>query len=307
MSITVIYSREETEHRFYFTKKKLLMICALFFVLLMACTWSIQGYYRNQLHLFQASLLFNNDTEQAQQAQLSKIQSEQKLFVLANKVGDLEVQMNRLNALGKRVVEKSNLPVTEFDFDSEVSIGGPDMDQGSGDLQFNGLLNYIEDLNSDLNKKEKRLDRLEITLNNLHLIDQLYISGRPVKGKGSWLSSPFGVRKDPFSGHLRQHKGVDIAGFIGMPIISTAAGVVTYSGKRGGYGLMVEIHHGNGLVTRYAHAQSLNVSVGDIVSKGQQIAVMGSTGRSTGAHVHYEVLKNGTQINPDSYIQRKAV
>jgi murein DD-endopeptidase MepM/ murein hydrolase activator NlpD len=181
------------------------------------------------------------------------------------------------------------------------------MDHGSGDLQFIGLLNYIENIDAHLKKREKRLDRLEITLNNLHLIDQLYISGRPVKGKGSWLSSPFGVRKDPFTGFLRQHKGVDIAGFTGMPIISTAAGVVTHAGKRGGYGLMVEVHHGNGLVTRYGHTQSVNVSVGDIVNKGQQIAIMGSTGRSTGPHVHYEVLKNGTQINPNSYIQRKAV
>jgi murein DD-endopeptidase MepM/ murein hydrolase activator NlpD len=91
-----------------------------------------------------------------------------------------------------------------------------------------------------------------------------------------------------------------------MPIIATAAGVVTESGKRSGYGLMVEIEHGNGLVTRYAHAKSLNVSVGDIVSKGQTIALMGSTGRSTGPHVHYEVLKNGRQINPNYYIQRKS-
>ena len=278
----------------------------LFFSLLIACAWSIQVYYQNQLNQFKETALHNSDISKGQDVQLIKAQSEQKLLVLANKVGNLQAQMNRLNALGKRVIEKSNLPVKEFDFDLSLPVGGVDMQEGAADFQFNGLLNHIENFDEHLKKREKQLAHLEIALNNHHLIDQLYISGRPVKGKGSWLSSPFGTRKDPFTGRFTQHKGVDIAGFTGMPIIATAAGVVTESGEKYGYGLMVEIQHGNGLVTRYAHAQSLNVSVGDIVSKGQKIAVMGSTGRSTGPHVHYEVLKNGRQINPDYYIQRKA-
>lgn len=148
------------------------------------------------------------------------------------------------------------------------------------------------------------LQQLEITLTNLHLSHELFISGRPVSIQGSWISSPFGTRTDPFTGRLRRHKGVDIAGYTGMPIIATAAGVVTTSEARSGYGYVVEINHGGGLRTRYAHASSLLVPVGAVVEKGQQIAVMGSTGRSTGPHVHYEVIKNGSQINPVHYIQR---
>jgi len=207
--------------------------------------------------------------------------------------------------LGERVIEKSNLPEKEFDFSSGLSVGGLEA-QNNADFQFSGLLNHIDVIDKDLKKKQGQLNRLEIVLNNRHHIEQLYISGRPTKGKGSWLSSPFGIRKDPFNGRLRQHKGIDIAGFMGMPIISTAAGVVTEAGKRGGYGLMVEIQHGNGFATRYAHTQSVSVAVGDIVEKGQEIAIMGSSGRSTGPHVHYEVLKNDRQINPNYYFQRKA-
>jgi len=305
MSITVIYSREETDHSFSLTKNKFLFISLVFITLLIVCAWFIQAHYQSQLAQFKIAALHDRDISKDQYLQLIKSQNNEKLLVLANKVGNLQAQMNRLNALGERVIEKSNLPKKEFDFGSGLPVGGSEP-QNSADFQFSGLLNHIEVIDKDLKKKQGQLDRLEIVLNNRHHIEQLYISGRPTKGKGSWLSSPFGTRKDPFNGRLRRHKGVDIAGFMGMPIISTAAGVVTEAGKRGGYGLMVEIQHGNGLATRYAHTQAVNVAVGDIVEKGQEIAVMGNSGRSTGPHVHYEVLQNGKQINPNYYIQRKA-
>jgi len=306
MSITVIYSREKTEHSFSLTKKKFLLVSFVFFVLLVACVWLIQSHYQDQLNQFKITALHDRDISKDQYLQLIKAQNDEKLSVITNKLGYLQAQINRLNALGLRVIEKSKLPQKEFDFSASLSMGGADFQENSDDLKFFSLLDFSENLEQHLQKKEKQLTRLEIVLNNRHLIDQLYISGRPVKGKGSWLSSPFGIRKDPFSGRLRRHKGIDIAGYSGMPIIATAAGLVTESGRRSGYGLMVEIQHGKGLVTRYAHAQSLNVAVGDIVEKGQQVAEMGSTGRSTGPHVHYEILKNGKQINPNYYVQRKA-
>lgn len=306
MSITVIYSREETDHSFSLTKNKFLFISLIFVVLLVACGWLIQSHYQSQLNQFKITALHDRDITKDQYLQLIKAQNDEKLSIITNKLGYLQAQLNRLNALGLRVIEKSKLPEKEFDFSASLAVGGDDLDEGFDDQSFYSLLNFIENIDQALQNKEKQLTRLEIVVNHRHLMDQLYISGRPVKGKGSWLSSPFGVRKDPFSGRLRRHKGVDIAGFSGMPIIASAAGLVTESGKRSGYGLMVEIHHGKGLVTRYAHAKSLNVAVGDVVEKGQQVAEMGSTGRSTGPHVHYEILKNGKQINPNYYIQRKA-
>jgi murein DD-endopeptidase MepM/ murein hydrolase activator NlpD len=115
------------------------------------------------------------------------------------------------------------------------------------------------------------------------------------------------MRKDPFSGLPAMHKGLDFGGSEGSPVIATGAGMVTWAGPRYGYGNLVEVDHGDGLVTRYGHSKSIHVKVGDVVTKGQQIADMGTTGRSTGPHVHYEVLKNGVQIDPLQFVYRKAV
>jgi len=120
------------------------------------------------------------------------------------------------------------------------------------------------------------------------------------------MSSRFGRRNDPFTGRLAWHKGVDFAGKDGSDIVSVGSGVVTWSGDRYGYGLMVEVSHGGGLVTRYAHAKDILVKLGDIVKKGQTIARMGSTGRSTGPHVHFEVRKNGKAVDPARYVNRRS-
>ncbi len=304
MSITIIYSKEETDHSFSFTKNRILVSFLLFVTLLIGCAWFIQSYYQSQLNQFKLSATNNRDVSKDQYLALIEAQSNEKIGVLADKIANVEAQINRLNALGERVIDKSNLPKKEFDFDTSLPIGGPNIDPVGQSSQFVPLLEYIENIELHLENQQKQLVRLEIALNNLNLTKQLYISGRPVKGKGSWISSPFGTRKDPFTGRMTRHKGVDIAGYSGMPIIATAAGVVTDSGKKSGYGFMVEIQHGNGLVTRYAHAKKLKVNIGDVVKKGDIIAVMGSTGRSTGPHVHYEVLRNGMRINPNYYIQR---
>ena len=111
------------------------------------------------------------------------------------------------------------------------------------------------------------------------------------------------MRTDPFNGRREYHKGVDLAGKEGSDIIAVAAGIVTWSGDRYGYGNMVEINHGNGYITRYGHCKEVLVKAGDSVTKGQVIAHMGSTGRSTGPHVHFEVHKNGRVVNPLNYLR----
>ena len=127
-------------------------------------------------------------------------------------------------------------------------------------------------------------------------------SGRPITA--GWLSSHYGYRNDPFTGHRAWHQGVDFAGNEGDQVIAVASGVVSWSGDRSGYGTMVEVAHGDGLVTRYAHNDENLVKVGDLVRKGEAIALMGNTGRSTGAHVHFEVFKHGRPVDPSSYIRR---
>ena len=159
-------------------------------------------------------------------------------------------------------------------------------------------------MSNELLIEEKQLKILEsITLGH-HIENSSYLSGRPIT-KG-WLSSYFGTRKDPFNGRPAMHKGVDFAGKEDAEIIATAAGVVSWASDRYGYGNLIEINHGKGLKTRYGHNKNLLVNVGDVVSKGQVIARMGNTGRSTGPHVHYEILKNNSQINPIKYVYRKA-
>ena len=119
------------------------------------------------------------------------------------------------------------------------------------------------------------------------------------------MSSPYGKRIDPFTGELAWHHGVDFAtGELGVEIKTVASGVVTYAGERQGYGLLVEVNHGNGYETLYAHDQEVLVKACDVVKKGQIIALSGSTGRSTGPHVHFEVHKNGRVVDPASYISR---
>lgn len=232
-------------------------------------------------------------------------ENKDQVTAVTMKLAELQSQVLRLNALGDRLAEDANIPDNEFNFDQLPPSGGP-MIQSEQQPKKNlaELLISISDLENSIAHEEKQLKMLEsITLGH-HIENTRYLSGRPIT-KG-WLSSYYGTRKDPFSGKPAMHKGVDFAGSENASIIATASGVVSWAGDRYGYGQLVEINHGDGLKTRYGHNKELTVSVGDVVTKGQVIAKMGSTGRSTGPHVHYEILRNNTQIDPMKYVYRKA-
>ena len=221
------------------------------------------------------------------------------------KLAELQSQVLRLNALGDRLAEEANIPDNEFNFQQSPPSGGP-MIQSNEDKQesLTDLLLNITSLEKTLAHEEKQLKMLESVSFGHHIENTRYLSGRPiVKG---WLSSYYGIRKDPFSGKAAMHKGVDFAGKENADIIATASGVVSWASDRYGYGKLIEINHGDGLKTRYGHNKDILVSVGDVVNKGQVIAKMGSTGRSTGPHVHYEILRNNKQIDPKRYVYRKA-
>ncbi len=164
----------------------------------------------------------------------------------------------------------------------------------------NPLQDDIEKLQQSLANKQSQLSMLESLVRGHHIDSQAQLSGRPIQR--GWLSSYYGMRDDPFTGEPAEHTGLDFAGNFGDDVIATGAGIVSWAGNRYGYGDMVEIDHINGIKTRYAHNQLIHVAVGDLVTKGQIIAQMGSSGRSTGAHVHYEVLKNGHQVNPLPFV-----
>lgn len=229
----------------------------------------------------------------------------QQVTALTIKLAELQSQVLRLNALGDRLAEEANIPENEFNFTELPPSGGPMIQsQPIESIPLIELLNEVERLGGELSLKEKQLKLLESVTLGHHIENTSYLSGRPIL-KG-WLSSYFGVRKDPFNGRPAMHKGVDFAGKEDAPIIATAAGVVTWASERYGYGNLIEIDHGKGIKTRYGHNKKILVNVGDVVNKGQAIAKMGSTGRSTGPHVHYEILRNNKQIDPVKYVYRKA-
>ena len=229
---------------------------------------------------------------------------DQKITALTIKLAELQSQVLRLNALGDRLADDANIPEKEFNFNQLPARGGPVSEAFPiNDKTLEQLFIEIENFESKINYEEKQLQMLESLSFGHHIQNNGYLSGRPI-AKG-WLSSYYGVRKDPFNGKATMHKGVDFAGKEDTAIIATASGVVTWASKRYGYGNLIEINHGEGLTTRYGHNKNLLVSVGDVVNKGQKIARMGSTGRSTGPHVHYEILRNNRQIDPIKFVYRK--
>jgi murein DD-endopeptidase MepM/ murein hydrolase activator NlpD len=233
----------------------------------------------------------------------------ENMNALSLRLGQLQAQAVRLNALGQRLVEAGKLDSSEFDFANPPAQGGPAADADASDemvlkqVQTPDFLKSLDELAAQLDSREQQLKVMESMFMTESLRDEVIPSGRPIK-KG-WLSSYFGMRTDPFNGRREWHKGLDFAGKEGSPIFATAAGVVTWAGKRYGYGLMVEVNHGNGYATRYAHNRKILVKIGDVVDKGQQLSEMGSTGRSTGPHVHYEVIRQGRVVNPLKYIAKK--
>jgi murein DD-endopeptidase MepM/ murein hydrolase activator NlpD len=209
----------------------------------------------------------------------------------------MQANVIRLNALGQRLVKVAKLDAKEFDFKNPPAYGGPVEKDSETVIDLDGV---IADLDRQLSSREAQLDVLEEVIMNRQLKNESKPRGRPiVKG---WTSSYYGKRTDPFTGKPAMHKGMDFAGKEGSKVIAVASGVVTWAGERYGYGELIEINHGNGYTTRYGHNKELLVEVGDTIEKGQAISLMGSTGRSTGPHVHFEVLKNDRQVNPSKYV-----
>jgi murein DD-endopeptidase MepM/ murein hydrolase activator NlpD len=242
--------------------------------------------------------------DQAQAVLELRAQAERRLQSLSMTMAEMEARLLRLDAMGQRLTELSGLDEGEFDFSRSPALGGP-LTNASGDSErvvSNDLATEMGALGTSIADREQQLELLDALLVNRQLQDDIYLSGRPI-GKG-WMSSAFGRRKDPFTGQSSWHQGVDFAGKAGSDIVAVAGGVVTWSGERYGYGEMVEISHGGGYSTRYAHNEKNLVKVGDIVGKGQVLALMGSSGRSTGPHVHYEVYKHGRPVDPASYVRR---
>ncbi|MDH3747856.1 MAG: M23 family metallopeptidase [Gammaproteobacteria bacterium] len=252
----------------------------------------------------QKQMVVLGDELRVQQENIASIRqdNEDTLDALAIRIAQMNARVIRLDALGRRLTDMAELDDGEFDFDSAPALGGPEEPVASGsNLAIPDVVQAMASLDSQLNNREAQLWVLEGVLMNESLQERVYPQGRPVTS--GWISSYFGKRTDPFTGKPANHTGVDFAGKSGQEIAAVADGVVTWSGDRYGYGVMIEINHGNGYATRYAHNAENLVNVGDEVRKGQSVALMGDTGRATGPNLHFEVLKNGHRVNPVNFIR----
>jgi murein DD-endopeptidase MepM/ murein hydrolase activator NlpD len=253
--------------------------------------------------------LFNSDTKawmdilSARESEIEQERetSEAQIAALTSKMAELQARLMRLDALGEKLTSSANLE-GEFDFGQVPAVGGPSTASPDTLYAKPDFFAAIDQLSEQIDSREQQLNIIDALLANRNLQQETLVSGAPVQN--TWVSSRYGYRKDPFTGKTAFHSGIDFVARQGSNVSTVAAGIVNWSGRHPEYGNMVEIKHGDGLVTRYAHNKSNLVKAGDVVKKGQVIALSGSTGRSTAPHVHFEVYKNGRVVDPATYIRR---
>jgi murein DD-endopeptidase MepM/ murein hydrolase activator NlpD len=244
-----------------------------------------------------------NREAEAQRLALSEARrsADENTEALTRRIAMLQAHVIRLDAAGNRMTEIAGIDPREFSFDQDPPIGGPAEADAAAPSASDPVVEALDALEEQLAVRERQMRVLEDLLLASRMQRDVNPSGWPVEH--GYISSVFGLRRDPFTGRRAMHEGIDFAGRSGSGVLSVAAGVITYAGPRDGYGQLVEINHGNGYVTRYGHNKKILVEVGDRVLKGQRVSLMGSSGRSTGPHVHFEVLLNGKVVNPAQYIQ----
>lgn len=284
------------------TSKTTLRVLALLCLAFTAVIAYVGYDYRNLRNTF----LNTRQLEISNADQLQEIKNQRKqIQTFAKEINDLKAKVMALKKTEGKLRVIANLESTAKD--GLFGVGGSMPE----DLKTN--LDLQEKHNSLVREMHEQVDHLQAAVTNQsgvfesllkHLDDRMNLLActptiRPTDG---WVTSRYGYRSSPFTDKREFHKGLDIATRGGMPIVATANGVVSYVGSKGQLGRIVVIDHGYGLVTRYAHVKKALVKRGEKVKRGQKIAIVGSSGRATGPHVHYEVLLNGLPVNPEKYI-----
>jgi murein DD-endopeptidase MepM/ murein hydrolase activator NlpD len=239
--------------------------------------------------------------EQQDDLEAARGEAQRELNAMSAKLAELQAQSNRLNALGERLTRIGRLDDGEFNFDEPPAVGGPAAREAESGAVRTDLNGELDALGARLSSQAQQLELLESLLLDRDVDANLTPTGLPVRS--GYASSGFGHRADPFGGYDAYHAGVDFNGAKGSDILSVADGVVSFAGRRSGYGNVVDVDHGNGYMTRYAHNSQNLVQPGQRVRVGQVIAKMGATGRATGNHVHFEVWQNDRPVNPNQYLR----
>lgn len=246
------------------------------------------------------SLMHSVPDDQQRQAES---QLRESLNAMAVRLGQMQAQLLRLDSLGERLARLSGFKPQDFLFDQVPGRGGNLSSLPAQDLTIPEFRRQLDDLAQRLDDRFDKLGVLESVLMTDRASKKMLPSVSPIEN--GWYSSNFGWRIDPFSGKNAFHEGVDFFAERGTPIVAAAGGIVVFSDRHPEYGNMVEIDHGNDLVTRYAHAATLGVRVGEVVLRGQRIGEVGSTGRSTGSHLHFEIRHKGVAQNPGRFLQAR--
>ncbi len=286
------------------------MACSLSFIMLSVFgVWGVYGVYHSE-QLAKSLKHARGELQQIREGNDSRVETltaaleaeQKKRAVYARTLGQMQARMSRLDALGAHLVDVASLDKTEFDFGLAPAFGG---------LRQQGLelSNADTGLYQGINSVQGRLKQLDVQLTAVNFMLEKKTTAVNAKPHawpttGGWISSGFGPRIDPFTGAPAIHRGVDIANHFGAPVKAASPGVVTFAGKMEDFGYVVDIEHGYGYRTRYAHLSSLAVNVGDVVGGNQKLGRIGSTGHSTGPHLHYEVRHNGKLINPRKFLSR---
>ncbi len=304
MHVILVSSRSARSHSFTISRAQLaLALCVVFgsaFVLAMVLNYLSLRYAVANDHPLLRPLVAALKAEESQRVQAYVRDG---LRTMATKMGELQARLARLDAVGSRLSKSAGLKGDEFAFDSPVpGRGGADAAAPARDWSLRQIGEEIERLTGYLEDRSDKLRFLESTLADKNAQALIMPAKSPIRGAG-YFSSSFGWRVDPFTGLNTFHEGMDFAAPTGEAILSAGGGVVVYAERHPQYGNMVEIDHGNDLVTRYAHASKLIAKVGDVVLQGSKIAEVGNTGRSTGPHLHFEVRHRGIAQNPARFLR----
>ena len=240
---------------------------------------------------------------QSDEQQNRRAYQRSSLDTLSVKLGEMQARVQRLDALGGRLVKLTGMKPAEFQFDQPPAQGGPLL-LNNRQMTEDGLAKQLEFLTRLVDDRADKLMALETLLMQNQLSKGLLPSSTPVNE--GFYTSNFGWRVDPFTGKTAMHEGVDFMAEAGTTIHASAGGVVVYADTHSQYGNMIEVDHGNDIVTRYAHASRLWVKVGQVVRRGDKIAEVGSTGRSTGNHLHFEVRYKDIAQNPERFLKNAA-
>ena len=230
----------------------------------------------------------------------SEAELKENITALAVKVGELQARILRLDAFGERLAKAAGIKPQEFRFDEKPGQGGPAPVMGGRDLSIGEFNQMLAEISRVLDDRSDKLGVLDSVLMEGRLASKTIPTTMPVDM--GYYSSNYGYRIDPITGRSTFHTGVDLIAPPGTPVLAAAGGVVSTVAYVAEYGNIVDVDHDNGLTSRYAHLSKSVVRVGDVVMKGQKIALVGNTGRTTGPHLHFEVREKGIPLNPNKFL-----